>query len=220
MAQQLESGNQAGKWLTLGEAAEELSVHPSTLRRWANNGDIPTMVTPGGHRRFAAAEIARFAQERSAPRPANGVAGLWATQAIAQARQNVAGRRDDAWMMQLDSDARSRNRAMGQQLMGLTLQYLASDENEADILAEARNIGWSYAAMAIEQGLSLSATLEASIFFRDSLIETALQLPETANIRPEANVRLMRRVNKLLNTVHLAVAEVYEKSSHNGAAPG
>lgn len=220
MAHQLRSGDQSGKWLTLGEAAEALSVHPSTLRRWANNGDIPVMVTPGGHRRFAATDIARFAQEHSASRPANGVAGLWATQAIAQARQNVASQSDEAWMVQMDSDARSRNRAMGQQLMGLTLQYLASDENEADILAEARKVGWAYAAMAIEQGLSLSATLEASIFFRDSLIETALQLPETANIRPEANVRLMRRVNKLLNTVHLAVAEVYENGNYGDSVPG
>ncbi len=51
---------------------------------------------------------------------------------------------------------------------------------------------------------------KASMFFRDSLIETALQLPETANIRPEANLRLLRRVNDLLNAVHLAAVEVYE----------
>ena len=39
-------------WLTLSEAAEQLGVHPTTLRRWADNGDIPVSVTPGGHRRF------------------------------------------------------------------------------------------------------------------------------------------------------------------------
>jgi hypothetical protein len=39
----------------------------------------------------------------------------------------------------------------------------------------------------------LRVTLEALIFYRDSLVETALQLPETANIRPEANLRLLRR---------------------------
>lgn len=215
MTQQLQNGKQSETWLTLGEAAEQLNVHPSTLRRWANNGDIPALVTPGGHRRFAATDIARFAKDRSVPRNANGVAGLWATQALAHARQNVVSHRDDQWMAQIDNDARSRTRALGQQLMGLTLQYLSSDENETEILTEARRIGKSYATMAIDQGLGLSATLEASIFFRDSLIETALQLPETANIRPEANVRLMRRVNRLLNAVHLAVAEVYEDGSRN-----
>ena len=46
-------------WLTLSQAARFLDVHPTTLRRWANNGDLPAMVTPGGHRRFAAIDLAR-----------------------------------------------------------------------------------------------------------------------------------------------------------------
>ena len=200
-------------WLTLGEAAELLDVHPTTLRRWANSGDIPTLVTPGGHRRFAATDLARFARERSALRNVNGFAGLWATKALAYTRQESMARRKDSWLTYFDEEGRNRNRLLGQQLMGLTLQYLSSESNEetsASILEEARRIGRLYATNAREQGLPLRATLEASMFFRDSLIETALQLPETANIRAEANVRLMRRVNALLNAVHLAVADVYD----------
>ncbi len=200
-------------WLTLGEAAELLDVHPTTLRRWANSGDIPTLVTPGGHRRFAATDLARFARERSALRNVNGFVGLWATKALAYTRQESMARRKESWLTYFDEEGRSRNRLLGQQLMGLTLQYLSSESNEetsASILEEARRIGRLYATNAREQGLPLRATLEASMFFRDSLIETALQLPETANIRAEANVRLMRRVNALLNAVHLAVADVYD----------
>ena len=200
-------------WLTLGEAAELLDVHPTTLRRWANSGDIPTLVTPGGHRRFAATDLARFARERSALRNVNGFAGLWATKALAYTRQESMARRKDSWLTYFDEEGRNRNRLLGQQLMGLTLQYLSSESNEeisASILEEARRIGRLYAKNAREQGLPLRATLEASMFFRDSLIETALQLPETANIRAEANVRLLRRANALLNAVHLAVADVYD----------
>ncbi len=203
-------------WLTLSEAAKLLNVHPTTLRRWANNGDIPTLVTPGGHRRFAIADLARFARERSALRNVNGIAGLWATKALAHARSEVAAvHRRDTWLAHYDEEARNRNRVLGQQLMGLTLQYLSSEsseENSASILEEARRIGRLYALNAKEQGLPLRATLEAAIFFRDSLIETALQLPDTANIRPEANVRLLRRVNAILNAVHLAAAEAYEET--------
>ena len=205
-------------WLTLSQAARFLDVHPTTLRRWANNGDIQAMVTPGGHRRFAATDLARFARERSALRNVQGIAGLWATKALAQARQGVVTHRHKGWLANFDEEGRSRNRPLGQQLMGLTLQYLSSEsseENSASILEEARRIGRLYAQYALEQGLTLRATLEASMFFRDSLIETALQLPETANIRPEANLRLLRRVNDLLNAVHLAAVEVYE----NGGDP-
>lgn len=200
-------------WLTLSEAAELLNVHPTTLRRWANSGEIPTLVTPGGHRRFAATDLARFARERSALRNVNSLTGLWATKALAYTRQDAMARRKESWLIYFDEEARNRNRMLGQQLMGLTLQYLSSESSEETstaILEEAKRIGRQYAENARSQGLPLRATLEASIFFRDSLIETALQLPESANIRPEANMRLLRRVNALLNAVHLAVADVYD----------
>lgn len=209
-------------WLTLSQAARFLDVHPTTLRRWANNGDLSTLVTPGGHRRFAAADLARFARERSALRNMYGIAGLWATKALAHTRQEVTVHRGEGWLARFGEEGRNRNRPLGQQLMGLTLQYLSSEsseENSASILEEARRIGRLYAHNALEQGLSLRATLEASMFFRDSLIETALQLPETANIRPEANLRLLRRVNALLNAVHLAAVEVYESNGANGHPP-
>jgi excisionase family DNA binding protein len=200
-------------WLTLSEAARLLDVHPTTLRRWANNGDIPVMVTPGGHRRFASSDLARFSRERSAPRNINGFSGLWAVKALSNTRQEVITHSREGWLAHYDEEGRNRNRLLGQQLMGLTLQYLSSESNEensAAILAEARRIGRQYALNAKENGLPLSVTLEASIFFRDSLMDTALQLPESAHISPEANVRLMRRVNTLLNAVHLAAAEVYQ----------
>lgn len=201
-------------WLTLSEAAELLAIHPTTLRRWANSGDIPALVTPGGHRRFAASDLARFARERSALRNVKEFAGLWATKALANTRQESMNLHKNSWLGFYDEEARNRNRLLGQQLMGLTLQYLSSEANEdvsLALLEEARRIGQQYALNAKEQGLPLRATLEASIFFRDSLVETALQLPETANISSEANVRLLRRVNTLLNAVHLAVAEVYDE---------
>jgi hypothetical protein len=66
--------------------------------------------------------------------------------------------------------------------------------------------------------MCLTDTLQASIMFRDAMIETALQLPENLHIRPENNLRLMRRINTILNTVHLAIAEVYDAA--NNSVPG
>jgi len=45
------------EWLTLSQAAALLGVHPSTVRRWADHGDLPVKLTPGGHRRFRRAEL-------------------------------------------------------------------------------------------------------------------------------------------------------------------
>jgi excisionase family DNA binding protein len=213
--------DEEGEWLSLSAAARLLDVHPTTLRRWANNGEIPTLVTPGGHRRFALAELVRFTRERSAFRNINSFAGLWATRAMAHTRREVMVHSQSEWLARFDDEGRENNRVLGRQLMGLTLQYISSDSSDREseaILEDARRIGHLYAVNSIQHGLPLRAALEASMFFRDGLIDTALQLPETANIRSEANARLVRRINTLLNTVHLAIVETYEATSgdHSG----
>lgn len=38
--------------LTPGEVARIFRVDPKTVTRWAKAGRIPSIVTPGGHRRF------------------------------------------------------------------------------------------------------------------------------------------------------------------------
>src|SRR5438132_10884284 len=47
-------------WLSLEAAAKRLSVHPATLREWADKGQIRTFRTPGGHRRFSEADVAEM----------------------------------------------------------------------------------------------------------------------------------------------------------------
>lgn len=198
------------KWLSLSEAAEQLNVHPTTLRRWADNGEIPVMLTPGGHRRFASADVARFVEERRRLRRVAPIEQIWAERAVIQTRREVGDHRDDPWLLSLDSEARQRNRLIGQQLIGLMLQYISAEDDGQSILQEARKIGRQYGRNALDAGLSLTEALQVSIFFRDALVESALQLPANARVRPEANVRLLRRINTLSNAVHLAIAEVYD----------
>ncbi len=89
-------------WFTLSEAAELLNIHPTTLRRWADGGDIPALVTPGGHRRFAATDLARFARERSALRNVNSLTGLWATKALAYTRHEEMADRKESCLSYFD----------------------------------------------------------------------------------------------------------------------
>ncbi|MCI0397150.1 MAG: excisionase family DNA-binding protein [Chloroflexi bacterium] len=197
-------------WLTLSQAASQLDVHPTTLRRWADNGEIPVMLTPGGHRRFAADDVTSFAHQRHGLRSVRGIGQLWADEALSQTRRELVAHRGESWLATFDDATREHNRLLGRQLMALTLQFIANEDDEQAILQEAHNIGLEYGSSARQSGLLLTEALKASIFFRDTMIETALHLPENVNVRPEANVRLLRRINALLNTVHLAVAEVYD----------
>lgn len=49
------------KLLTPGEVARILRVDPKTVTRWASQNRIQSVRTPGGHRRFFAAEIMSIA---------------------------------------------------------------------------------------------------------------------------------------------------------------
>ena len=50
--------------LTSSETASLLAVHPSTVKRWCNEGDLPSEVTPGGHRRISVDAAVAFARDK------------------------------------------------------------------------------------------------------------------------------------------------------------
>ena len=200
------------EWLGLKVAARWLGVHPTTLRRWADSGDIPILLTPGGHRRFAISDIEQFEQKRHGLRVLSGIEQLWAAQAIDHTQQELQIHSNKNWLQVFDEKERERKRRLGRRLMGVILQYISLAEGGEALLEEARAIGYEHADNALRLGLPLTMALEAAMFFRDSMVETAIQLPETAHLRPAANTHLLRRINTVLNAVQIAIAEAYEKS--------
>lgn len=197
-------------WLSLKKAADRLDVHPTTLRRWADQGDMPFMLTPGGHRRFSTEDIEAFQARRHGLTLSKPMPQMWSEQALMRTRRELSTADAPPWLSRLDDDQKSAHRRLGRQLMGLTLQYLSNENDEASFLAEARTIGRLYGRMGQKHEMPLSGALQLLMFFRDTLLETALELPLANRIKTEANVNLVRRLNRLLNEVQLAIAEVYE----------
>lgn len=200
------------EWLNIKEASKQLGVHPTTLRRWADNGKMPVMLTPGGHRRFAVTDIDQFTDQRSRLRMVSGIEQIWAEQAIKHTRHEIETHADERWLQVFDNEERENTRLLGRRLMGIIIQYVSLDDGGEALLEEARSIGADYAHEVLRLGLSITAALQAAMFFRDSLVEAAILLPETAHLRPEANTRLLRRINTLINAVQLAIVETHENS--------
>jgi len=55
------------RWLRATEVADLFGVNPKTVTRWARAGRLGCMRTPGGHRRFLAADVARLVAELTDP---------------------------------------------------------------------------------------------------------------------------------------------------------
>ena len=206
-----ESGHPDDPLLTLKEASDRLGVHPATLRRWADRGDLAIVMTPGGHRRFPATEIERLRTQTVSETRMREVNKKWAVTAIHHTRQDLHTQDGERWLTRLDAEDRAEKRTLGRRLMGLMMQYIsAEDDKDEAILTEARGIGLAYAESTRRSGLEMVEALEATMFFRDHLVESALLLPETTRLRPEANQRLLRRINTFLNVIQIAIAEAYE----------
>lgn len=195
-------------WLPLRDAAAYLHVHPATLRRWSDAGEIPHLLTPGGHRRYAVSDLQRFAESHRVDRHNALLAEAWADRAMTRARQELPERSAAGWLAVLDEPMRERHRALGRRLMGLTLQYVSADDG-AHLLDEARLLGKDYGELSKTAGASLKDALQAALFFRDKLLEATLELSETTKVRSGDSARLVKRINALLNAVQLAIAEVY-----------
>jgi excisionase family DNA binding protein len=208
----------ASEWLSLKDAAGLLNVHLATLRRWADNGDVPHMVTPGGHRRFLRNDVLAFAAAHTVSGRAESMPAVWATRAMEQARTDLPAVAGAHWMQSMDTPMRERHRAIGRKLMALTLQYVSSDDeaNSAHLLQEARAVGLEYGEANVQAGVSLSDSMQAALFFRDRLLDASLELPETTRPRSSDQRKLLKRINAMLSVVQLALAEVYERKQ---AAP-
>ncbi len=206
-------------YLSLAEACRQLGVHSNTLRRWADNGMLPVYYTPGGHRRFALTDVQALRERPPASATplaepnANSLATRWASHALAQTRSELReGDQHPAWMSRLTDDERAIWRHVSMRLMGVVLRYINADPDpKPDLLQEARAVGDDYATHARRLGIPLTAALEAALFFRDALIEAAMDMPEQTSTTPATSARLLRRINQVLNVVQLAVAAGYEK---------
>ncbi len=209
----------APQWLSLNEAAKQLGVHPVTLRRWADDGKIAIMVTPGGHRRFAVTEIDRFAEERQRQRVVSGIEQMWADQVLDETRRQISAKPDAAWLSTFDEQQREHKRLLGRQLLDITLKYIMLKEGGEELLEGARAIGREHAREGLQTGMPLVEALRIILFFRDMMYKVALELPEVAHVRAEVNARLLRRIGALLATVELTVAETYDYARLHSALP-
>ena len=63
---------QESDWLTLGQAAAYLGVAQSTIRKWTDQGTLPAIKTPGGHRRYRRSDLELFLERSRPGRPARG----------------------------------------------------------------------------------------------------------------------------------------------------
>ncbi len=200
-----------GRWLTLSEAADLLGVHPTTLRAWADAGQIQMFRTPGRHRRFAEGDIRRFLHSGRALMTAPALEAL-ASSLLQHTRADLAqeASHGERWLTAPDETERHLRRESGKRLLALTIQYLVRERGREDILAEGRRLGAQYGANSAQRGLPLADTTRAFLFFRESMSQ-ALRGTHLPTGQADADMaRIESRLKHFMDEVLFATLEAYE----------
>lgn len=196
------------RWLTLGQACKLLNVDESTLRRWADAGQVRTFRTPGGHRRFAESDVRAIVNGRGRKQEyTNGVEA----EATRRIRRQVHSRGNADWYATVDDTQREKLRGLGRRLMSLVADYVAKRGKKSSLLEEARTTGAQYGEELAGAGMSLSQAVNAFTFFRRSLDQSAKQALSKQGTPPSEAVAVCEQIMALADEVLLGIAGAYEK---------
>jgi excisionase family DNA binding protein len=175
-----------------------LSIHPATLREWADKGRIRTVRTPGGHRRFAAADVAAIGA------PVGRDFSLFLNATVGHARLAASGGllASESWYGRFDESAKNAQRQLGTDLVQALVAFLADPDR---LWTEAiRALGLRYADLARSVGLSMGDAMRAFHLF-DGLVRSSVVQVTAAHAAGEPD--LERHVGWFLNEVRVAMVE-------------
>ena len=204
------SGKQT--WVTLGAASQLLGVSESTIRRWADSGEVRSYRTSGGHRRILEEDLHQIVAQAAAAAPGRDADRI-SDIALGRVKRRLSrGRQTHSMSMLqgLSEDVRSRLRLMGRQLVDLFARYIASGSRGERFREDARTIGHEYGRMLVSSGVGLTTAVATFNQLRRSLEETASQIASESGLSTDEAVEAVERTLELADIVLEGMAEVYE----------
>ena len=172
----MQDGEYANKtqWLSLGAACRLLEVSDATLRQWADNGYLRVYRTPGGHRRFLREDVESLVNgshqpvEHSRDDAVEGSALRRIRRGLN--RHSVA---QQPWYQLVEEEGKVRMRLFGRRLLTLLLQGSGPKRRRQELLEEAHVLGREYGTEMSERGVTVTQTVEAFLFFRSMVLDSA-----------------------------------------------
>lgn len=203
--------NTQSQWLTLKEASELLGIHFTTLRVWADRGEISVFRTPGGHRRFSLADLRRFLEERAGKAIVSDSESFM-NALVGRVREEMArsGSEHMAWRYALDDSTRDVRSRRGRELFALAISFVMKPQQRARILIDGRKLGVEYGREAAQSQVGLMDTGRAVQFFRSQLV-SFLRSGGSAEGLDADDVRVQQLVDQFIDEVLYAVLSGYEE---------
>ena len=199
------------RWLTLGQACRMLGVDESTLRRWADNGQVRAFRTLGGHRRFAETDVRELLAGGHDGQRYRELGEMAVTRIRRQLHTRPA--REASWYATVDETSRERLRPLGRRLAALAAEYLGRRSRRAELLETARSLGREYGQELATSHVPLGQAVEAFIFFRRSLDDATKQASQKHGLSAGDALTACQQVIALADEVLVGLTEAYEPAT-------
>ena len=191
-------------WMTIHEASNLMGVSPATLRRWSDAGRIRTFTTPGGHRRFSRAAVARLLPAETDERPI----GARRLELL-----RVAG--DVTWFPDLDPAAR---RSMRHHARRISTAVVASADavtarERAVSVAQAESAAADCAVLAAAAGVGLRETVEAFLIFKAAYLRAIVEVDPDRADRARTSAATMETLTDLFDRLVCRAMRAHEDAS-------
>ena len=202
-------------WLNLTEAARILGVHFTTLRRWADAGEIEYIRTPGGKRRFKTEALEAFVDRRQHGPSATGL--VLANQALEHAERQHLGtdRSSIPWIARMTDSQRTYLRGTGSRLMALIMQYSSRESGTELYLEEGRKISREYGDICFQVGMSIEEAVEAFLMFRRPILEAVHETGALNGFGDPESVSIYQKTMTFLDDILTAMVGQYNSHQHS-----
>ena len=203
----------SSSWKSLSEAAQIIGVHSSTLRRWADDGLIEFVRTPGGKRKFQEHALEEFIERhRHHHQQALALSNL-EDAAITKTRENLRslGLSQQTWYIDLTDEQRTRMRNTGNRLVALMLQFCARSLGQDVFLDEARQITREYGRICYATGFTVSECINTFLLFRRPMINAIHATSSLQGMSSEEDHRLFERMTVFLDEIMVTMVEEFNQ---------
>ena len=162
--------------LSISEASHLLGVSEAALRQWTDEGKIKAFITPGGHRRYARAELKKFIGSHQ---KILGVKDL-VIELEETARQHgeiaQASLKKMAWYDRLDEEAQEHLADLGRRMLNLIIKYITEPSHREETIKLVRDVGGDHGKTLARLGLPLTDSVEAFLLHRNPIMNAATHL--------------------------------------------
>lgn len=197
--------------VTISEASQILGVSEAALRQWTDEGKIRAFITPGGHRRYAKAELKRFMGSH------HRVLGIKDLVIELENTTNLLGEvartspSTTVWYNKLSKDSQEDLARLGRSLLNLIVRYVTEPAKREETIKLARDVGHDFGETLAKSGLPLINSVEAFILNRYPIMNAATHLLQKREAFTRRVVEAIPLVAQVMDEALVSLVEAHQQ---------